>query len=113
MFSSLIKTLKIHRSDVHMSVPIENIARIYHWANLIVHHGFRDYGWTQPRVLSYLQPMLVGGRTENGVLSINSGIQIDRITFEKIHQELNNEVGPDYEVDYYPPEICTVVLKSE
>ncbi len=61
MFSSFLKTLKDHCADVHMSVPIENIARIYHWANLIVHHGFRDYGWTQPRVLSYLQPILVGG----------------------------------------------------
>ncbi len=110
--SKLIETLKNNRSDFHMAVPIENVNRIYRWANLVVHRGMRDYGWTHPRVLCYLKPLLVGDKNERGHPLIRNGIRINSSSLEKIQNELNNEIGSNFEAVFLPPERCTVILEE-
>ena len=88
--SELLAVLSNHATEVKTPIPLYNLVRINSWANLLLHSGMRDYVWTQPRVLDYLRPLLVGGETVNDIRTVNSGIRLTRSSFDTIQQTLKS-----------------------
>ena len=78
--------------QVQMPVPLHNLVRINHWANLLLHLGMRHYAWTPPRVLDYLQPFLVGGENVGGRWTVHSGVRLTRASFEAIQEALKKKI---------------------
>ena len=116
--STIIDAIAEHADEVDLSIPIEHVRRINHWANLHMHTGMRHYSWVPPRVLKYLRPLLVGRDGSHGGWSVNSGIRLSRTSFEAIRENLESQIAAKeagdadskYRAAFWGKQHCTVVL---
>ena len=119
--SIVIDVMGEHADEMDLAVPIENIRRVNHWANLHMHSGIRHYSWVPPRVLSYLRPLLVGRTKSSGGSSVNSGIILNRELFEATRETLRNKLEAsesgagesNFRAVFWEEQHCTVVLSDK
>ena len=119
--SELLDVMRLHRAAVRMPVPLHNVKRIYHWASMCLHTGFRSYAWTSPRVLDYLRPLLVGGETAPCRYSVDSGIGVTNSSFDAIRKALKLRIESTAQPKAYPQfrailsnvSQCDVVIEDE
>jgi len=90
--SRLFEVLRKHKSTIQTPIKLENIERIYKWANITVHSGCVDHTWVPLFLETVLKELSMGkGPTESG-FDVKNGIVTDRATIASIHQELANDI---------------------
>lgn len=117
--SELISNIIIHQAKIELSIPISNIDRIYKWANLYMHGGFKLYTWCAPASLDYLRPLLLGGKFKTGKRSGTSayaGIKTTKEMILKIQKSTLSSFTKKakdpsrYQMDSLEPNKCQAVL---
>ena len=119
--SDLFVALKCFSAGVQMPVPLHNVMRINHWANLCLHTGVRHYSWTPPRVIDYLQPLVAGGEAAPGQCSADSGIRVRRSSFDAIRRALKMKIesttqpngDPQFRALLLQESDCSVIIEDE
>jgi hypothetical protein len=96
--STIIAAVKKHANAIQLPVPIQNIDRIYKWANEFVHGGTREgmWSWLSLFALEYLKPFAIGVKKSSSWDSRN-GFQCPSLTLEAIRQSVldsENRVDP-------------------
>lgn len=117
--SRLISTIIQHKKFVTLGCPIEHIDRIYRWANLYIHGGFKLYVWCAPATLEYLRPFLVGGKYTVGSKSGSStlaGIQATTTAVRNIQDHVLSTLRAElkdptrYNLETVPPDNCQLII---
>lgn len=72
--SEVIAAIKQHRASIMFSVPFEHVERLYGWANIYMHAGFKQYAWSPVYALHYLRPFILGGAYAGGT-SVHAGVR--------------------------------------
>ena len=87
--STIIAAVKKHADAIQLPVPIQNIDRIYKWANEFVHGGTREgmWSWLSLFALEYLKPFAIGV-TGGESWDSRSGFQYSSSTLEAIRQSV-------------------------
>ncbi len=76
-----------YRSKVDYAVPLENIERIYKWANYFVHAGIKDYAWNPIMAQRYLHQLMAGREIEGEGWSVSNGIGYEEKLLDSIYLE--------------------------
>lgn len=99
--SKIFDVLKRHKDDIQFPVKLENIERIYKWANLYTHSGQCDFCWLPHFVELILRPLTFGEKRDN-TWSIKNGISIRKGVIEAIHNDLLKEknIGRDTDEEF-------------
>lgn len=116
--SELLDVVMDKRAVVTTPMPFENVVRVNSWANLLMHAGLKHYAWSVPRVLEYLQPLLLGGGRVGRVWTMKSGVQVTRAAFDDVRAELTSRVQAfasprttsAFVIELAPAEACDVVF---
>lgn len=116
--SVLLDVLTDHKDGIDTAIPLHNLVRVNGWANISLHHGFRDYAWTAPRVVDYLCDFLIGRPADTKGFSVNSGIKLSKEEFCNIRSELREKIeGSDedelegkFVAEFRDVENCEVVF---
>lgn len=99
--SKLFEIIDKHKNEIDFPLKLENIERIYHWANTFVHSGLGDYCWVPFYVEFALRNLTFGHETETG-FDINNGIAMKQSTIDAIQNELvkmmNSNGGKRYQL---------------
>lgn len=85
--SIVFECIKKYEKDIEFPLKLENIERIYKWANMYVHSGKTELSWI-PYYIEYKLRPLSFGQTLNGVWNVNNGIVISDKIIQNIHAEL-------------------------
>jgi hypothetical protein len=117
--SKVLASVSQHQSKITLSTQIAHIDRIYRWANLYMHGGFKLYTWCAPAALSYLRPFLVGGSYMTAGKSGSStfaGIQATKAVILDVQNTVQAAVQAElkdpsrYTLETIPPEDCQIIL---
>ena len=92
---SLFEAIKRHESDIELPLKLENIDRIYTWANGYIHSGHGDYPWIPILIERVLLKFSFGETKQDGSWSINNGIKTKQYVIDAIQQELLDEKNMD------------------
>lgn len=88
--SQLFGVLKKYRGDIHFPIKLENLIRIYKWANAFIHSGVKDYSWV-PYYLEFELRGLSFGRKKGRSWNVNNGISTTQETIDAIHADLTRQ----------------------
>jgi hypothetical protein len=113
--SKLIAAASEHQRGIKFGRPIAHIDRIYRWANLYVHGGFKLYTWCAPALLYYLRPFLLGGNYKSASssgMSIYAGIQTTTATLLDVQQSIRSasDLRENLVLVTYQPGDCDLIL---
>ncbi|WP_125226343.1 hypothetical protein [Leptospira neocaledonica] len=86
--SLIFDILKKYKDKIDLSIPLEDIIRIYGWANIYLHSGLRNEIWKIILSLRYLDTFMTGKKTQAGS-SVDWGIETDQSTIKNIHNDLH------------------------
>jgi hypothetical protein len=64
------------------------VERIYRWANLYVHTGFREYPWLTGVAVEVLKPLMCGIMEKDGSWSVDNAIRMDGAAERRIQEEI-------------------------
>jgi len=104
--SRLFNCIKRHKNEISFPLKIENIERIYKWANMYVHSGKCELSWIPYYVEATLRELSFGRMVENG-WDVKNGISTSSEVIKMIHDELL-EGHPKYEIFTCKPE-CVIL----
>ena len=87
--SNIIQALKENKDQVELPVPIQNINRLYKWANEFIHSGTREaiLSWMPKIALDYLKPFAIGIKSSSGWNALN-GMRFSCATLESIREQV-------------------------
>lgn len=89
--STLLKSLKRHRTEITFPINLQSIERIYKWSNQYVHSGKEDFRWIPYFLEFVLRPLSFGNKDKHG-FNIKNGISTTQAVIKQIHQELIDNV---------------------
>lgn len=98
--SLIFNVLKKYKSEIKFPIAIDNIERIYKWANSYVHSGKAELSWI-PYYIEYKLRELSFGKMDKDGLNVENGIVTSEDTIKKIHDELEKK---DYKIYTCKPE---------
>ena len=84
--SIIFIVLKKH-PEVKFPIKLENIERLYTWANAYVHSGREDYTWL-PYIIEVILKTFSMGDLKAAGWSVNNGISTTQKSINEIHDEL-------------------------
>ena len=110
--SDIIDAIDQHKAAVIMPVPFEHVSRIKNWADMYLHSGREHYAWAAPRVLEFLRPLLIGGKTPSSSYNANAGLALSKLTFDAIRDALRTKHEKDgkYQLPLWPLDECDVII---
>ena len=85
--SMLFGVIKKYQRDIRFPIKLENIIRIYKWANSFVHSGLGDYNWV-PFLIEFILRNLSFGEEKDYGWNINNGISMSQKTIDAIRNDL-------------------------
>ena len=85
--SKIFEVLKSHKNEIVFPISLENIERLYKWANLYVHSGKQEMSWIPYFIETVLKELSFGEQKENSC-DIKNGISTTQSVIDKIHDEL-------------------------
>lgn len=85
--SRVFDCLKKHQNDIKFPLKIENIERIYKWANMYIHSGKCELSWIPYYIEIILRKFSFGEMTEEG-WDVNNAISTSNAVIQRIHEEL-------------------------
>jgi len=88
----LFDALKGHQDDIDFSVPLPHIHRLYQWANLYLHDGFRSFAWQYVFVIHYLSGLMRGDQVGK-VRSIDYGIKSTQKTVDAVRADVEQIIN--------------------
>ncbi len=79
--------------QIHASVDLHDVNRIYKWSNPYLHAGRRDYVWCASFALQYLRPLFVGPEQlqSRGGWSLNGGLEMPVKVWNRVRQHFEKE----------------------
>lgn len=92
--SMLFDVIKKYKSDITFPIKLENIIRIYKWANSFVHSGLKDYNWIPFFIEFMLRNFSFGEKRDYG-WNINNGISMSQKTIDAIQNDLIKLRNPE------------------
>lgn len=90
--SSIFEAVKRHKKEIDFPIAIENIERIYKWANMYIHSGLQELSWI-PYFIEDVLKELNFGKVEDRKWDVKNGISTTQSVIDKIHKELKDEVN--------------------
>jgi len=93
--SLLFKEIRNHRNEIDLPVKLENIERLYRWANGFIHSGRGDYPWIPFFVERMLVDFSFGKEKKDGSWNVNNGIRTSQKTIDDMHRELLEQKNPE------------------
>ena len=108
--SDIIDAIRPHKASIAFALAFDHIERLYGWANIYMHSGFKQYRWSPIFALDQLRPFIVGGKYSKG-MSAKAGIQAPRGVVKQIQAAV--EAGIDktrHKLVVSEPEDCELVL---
>ena len=110
--SKIIDAIKLHKHAISFSVPLEHIERLYGWANIYMHSGFKQYTWSPIYALAYLRPFLVGGQHLTG-MSVDAGITAPYGVVKQVQSVVESRIGKTrYSLVVDDPSHCDLIVKK-
>ena len=110
--SKIIDAIKLHKHAISFSVPLEHIERLYGWANIYMHSGFKQYTWSPIYALAYLRPFLVGGQHLTG-MSVDAGITAPYGVVKQVQSVVESRIGKTrYSLVVDDPSDCDLIVKK-
>lgn len=85
--STLFDVIKKYKNDIVFPIKLENIIRIYKWANSFVHSGLCDYSWI-PFFLEFMLRNFSFGEEKDYGWNVNNGIVTSQSTIDAIQNDL-------------------------
>lgn len=85
--SRIFDAVKNHKKDIEFPVGVENIERIYKWANMYIHSGRKELSWI-PYFLETVLKDLSFGKWEGSSWDVKNGISTTQSVIDEIHKEL-------------------------
>lgn len=85
--SRVFDCLKKHKNDIEFPLKIENIERIYKWANMYIHSGKCELSWIPYYIETILRKFSFGEITEKGWDAKNA-ISTSHAVIQEIYKEL-------------------------
>ena len=92
--SMLFDVIKKYKNDIIFPIKLENIIRIYKWANTFIHSGLGDYSWI-PFFLEFMLRNFSFGERKDYGWNINNGIITSQLTINAIHNDLIQKRNAD------------------
>lgn len=89
--SRIFDVVKRHKKEINFPISIENIERIYKWANMYIHSDLQELSWI-PYFIEDLLIDLNFGKIEDEQLDVKNGISTSKSVIDKIYEELQDEV---------------------
>lgn len=78
-------------SGVESEVPLYLVKRLYQWASVFVHTGFRQYPWLVGYAIHYLRPLMCGIMQQDGSWSVDNAVRVDSGAKERIYDRIIND----------------------
>ena len=103
--SRVFDCLKKHQNDIDFPLKIENIERIYKWANMYIHSGKCELSWIPYYIETILRKFSFGEITEMG-WDVKNAISTSDAVLQRIYEELLID-QPNLEIYRCKPE-CTI-----
>lgn len=85
--SQVFDCLKKHKNDIDFPLKIENIERIYKWANMYIHSGKCELSWVPYYIDLVLKKFSFGDQSEKG-WDVKNAILTSSTVIQRIHEEL-------------------------
>lgn len=85
--SKIFEVIKRHKQEIEFPIAIENIERIYKWANMYIHSGRQELSWI-PYFIEAVLKELSFGKWEENQWDIKNGISTTQSIVDEIHKEL-------------------------
>lgn len=87
--SRIFEVVKRHKQEIEFPVAIENIERIYKWANIYIHSGLQELSWI-PYFIETVLKELSFGKWEGDKWDVKNGISTTQSVIDAIYNELLN-----------------------
>ena len=85
--SRVFDAIRKHKTQIQFPVKLENIERIYKWANLYTHSGQCEFAWLPYYVEWFLRPLTFGEKRGDR-WDVRNGIVIEKGVIEEIQSDL-------------------------
>ncbi len=85
--SRVFDAIRKHKSQIKFPVKLENIERLYKWANLYTHSGQCDFAWLPYYVEWFLRPLTFGEKRDNK-WDVRNGIVVEKGVIDAIKSDL-------------------------
>jgi len=73
---------------IEYELPLHTVRRIYQWANLYVHTGFKEYPWLIGYAIEYLRVLMCGFIEEDGSWSVDNAIRVPAEARKRVYDKL-------------------------
>lgn len=85
--SIVFECIKKYEKNIEFPLKLENIERIYKWANMYVHFGKTELSWIPYYIENKLRELSFGQQLNDG-WNVNNGIVVSDKIIQDIHAEL-------------------------
>lgn len=85
--SIVFECIKKYEKNIEFPLKLENIERIYKWANMYVHSGKTELSWIPYYIENKLRELSFGQQLNDG-WNVNNGIVVSDKIIQDIHAEL-------------------------
>lgn len=85
--STVFECLKKYEKSIALPLKLENIERIYKWANMYVHSGKTELSWIPYYIENKLKELSFGQQRNDG-WNVNNGIVVSDKIIQAVHAEL-------------------------
>lgn len=91
----LFEVLKGYRDQIGCALPLEELIRLYGWANQFLHAGLKEYAWTPLVALEALRPLMLGPvPTEGAGWNLHHGLVLSAEVLAAIRADLERRCKP-------------------
>lgn len=101
-FSDLLSIILRYADRFTCCVPMQDVARIYKWANIFVHTSLKDYTWKLVFLESYLKSFALGHPPDRKGYDSSSGIKLSQSIYDVVRSEYQKKIGKWVIIDCEP-----------